>query len=228
MLTIKHGAHTTIHFDNDADFVLANIFEKSVQYLQYVSLPNLDATYKMLKEFGQDDRARQLLETYIRERNETPDFWDLSSAPFGDLVAEPAIIEACEAKLKSMLPPLDLKEVLSRIGKNHSWNNRDTEFLVSLEPSNYFDLFKQLKGEDLAQVLDGALIFRGTGDGQYDAIGELVQTAFLFSNRRRKSNEREAGAKVEVKAVTLKMSWVPHRVSSCKSKLHPLFHANKA
>src|ERR1700745_451945 len=63
-----------------------------------VSPTNLSQTIAFLKDFGSEEQAKEALQFYVDNRNETPEFWNLAADPFQDLITDPDVREAFAKK----------------------------------------------------------------------------------------------------------------------------------
>jgi hypothetical protein len=177
-------------FDSNADEVLDTVSASFITNVHSVSPLNLNGTVTLFKELGSPQRAAQLLSYYLAERNEPREFWNLSEHAFPFEISDPDVISAFNERYKSLEDKIELKPTLLKIARRDSWNPRELEAVASYPPSDYYRIFKEAKGPELADMISGALQFSRVVDATSSmrAIAASAREALLRIGQESKIN----------------------------------------
>ena len=108
---------------------------------------------------NRNDLADEIISYYIENRVDGREFWDLNAYAFAGVISDDGLIEAFSEKLATFKNEVDSFSILSRIGKNRSWNDHEIATLASFSSDDYYNLFKTHSGDDLSTIINGALQF---------------------------------------------------------------------
>lgn len=165
-------------FDNDAVNVAQSTFGGCIENIMYLSPTSLNAAVYVLKSIGFEDKSRELLEKYMKER-EAENIFDLSNYVFRSDITDPDIIKAFNEKAEQVVKVLPTPlEAASRIYRG-GWSEKDEEALAKLSVDDLIELFKATKGTDRSVIILGCLKFRKVGNAtpRQKAIADNARTA---------------------------------------------------
>lgn len=152
--------------DNESEVVdrIVTAFKACVQS---ITQANANGTVVMLREIDRSNMADELANFYVEERDETASFFDLSEYAFSADVTDPLLIQLFKCKKGALeeLEEFDLRAVLYNIGKHHSHYSHQIERLKEIDTDQFFEIFKSVEGSELANIIEGSLLFRNSSDG---------------------------------------------------------------
>jgi hypothetical protein len=123
-----------------------------------VSLSNLNEATRLLKEFGREQDAKDLLEYFVANKSDGSDFWNPSNRFFQRGPYEPEIdtvIASQQAKTeKPFIPDAELIEAA------RTFNSETIKKLAAAPIDEYYRMLKAKKGDDLRTFILSALEFR--------------------------------------------------------------------
>lgn len=143
-------------FDNNEAEVLNEIFVSFKNNVQSISPTNADHTIQLLRKFNRDVEADELINFYMENRKEKREFYDPNYSHFID-IKDSVFLTAFQNKLASFKDTRTPKEILIGMVKNSGWNAEDTNTLSQLSSDDYYNLFKQEKGDNLHIITSQAL-----------------------------------------------------------------------
>jgi hypothetical protein len=132
----------------------------------------------LLKEFGRGREAAKLISSYVAQRNAREDF-DLRRYPFGDEVKDPDVIKAFTEKLLAFPNERTPTAILDSMARMNGWSPEDITTLSTLTADEYYKIFKESAGHDLAQRVSTCLQFDGIGNASTEMrkISEVAREA---------------------------------------------------
>ena len=170
-------------FADNAAEVGQSLYDSFKVNFATITPSNLHGTIEVLKGIGQADRARELLALYVAQRNEGRDFWDLDQHRFFRNFTDADMINAFAAKHASFaVAAVDPAEVLIKINRSDSWNDRDLNLLAALSIDDYERIFLESTGERLRAVVSAAL--------QFSRIGNATPAMQAITNNARGALQR--------------------------------------
>ncbi len=145
-------------FDDNGEEVLNAIETAFRAAAGRITPTNLNGTVSLFRQLGQDQRASDLIKLYMEARKDEPrQFFNLDEYPFRENITEQAVIDAFAAKAASVPEKRNFPELLAKL--RHGWNPEDIDSLSALPVDEYEKIFKAAKGQQLRQILAGALSF---------------------------------------------------------------------
>jgi len=148
-------------FEINDDEVLAKLYAAALKCCSVVSPMNLNGTVVFLKEFGKNEEAQNLIETYVESRSGEKDIFNLADNPFRSDVSDVDVVSAFAEKYASFEDKRDPTELLISIGSKQGWNKEDVTLLSKLSKDDFYTIFKANPGDNLRRIVYGALIFKG-------------------------------------------------------------------
>jgi hypothetical protein len=165
-------------FADNAAEVGQSLYDSFRHNFATITPGNLHGTIEVLKGIGQADRALELLALYIAEREDGRDFWDLDHHRGFRNFTDVDMIQAFADKYASFaVEAISPSDVLIKIDRSNSWNDRDLELLAALSVEDYERIFIENTGESLRAVVSAAL--------QFSRIGNATPTMRAISNNAR-------------------------------------------
>lgn len=154
--SLYHGS-----FQNNPDDVVNTIDTTYRENLNAITPGNLNSAVRLFRELGYEGMADNLIATYLEQEDRPAEFWDLNNSNIfpGDVTDE-AVSSAFRERHEALLPALDTVEVLKRLASSNGWSRRDIDHLSSVTTDEFFEIFKNHEGDDLHDVITGALNFR--------------------------------------------------------------------
>jgi hypothetical protein len=176
--------------DNEKE-VSAALYSALKNNLQYIDPANANAVISLLKDLGDADRAKELIDLYVGKRSTERDFFDLSQYPFADLITDTEFKAAIEERFRSFPDTRLPTEILMGLGSRGGWSAEDIVALEKLSTDDFYNLFMSLEGEQLLKIVHGSLTFRNLGNAspQLKAISERAVEALVRIAKASKLNE---------------------------------------
>ena len=129
----------------------------SLKNLEVIQPQNLDSTVSFLKEFGRDEKARNLIEEYIKKRSNEPDLFDLKRHVVFK-IEDPDVRNAFDRKASELVEEKDPTEVLRSVVTNRGWGSEDEALIGELNADDFYKLFKKEKRDNLREAIKGVMI----------------------------------------------------------------------
>jgi hypothetical protein len=149
----------------DDNEVLDGLYEGAKQSMPSISLLNLNATNKLLREFGRDEQADELVGLYVAQPNLNPDWLDEDLIMWGNEEVDPGLSEAFSTLKANMVDDRDPKDVLVAMVTNRSWNDADIILLAQQGAENFEKIFESIDSPNLSAVVKFAISL-GTMEGE--------------------------------------------------------------
>lgn len=161
-------------FDNNADEVISSIYESFKKNIKYISTNNLNGTVILFRQLGENQKASEIIDIYIRERIDEEILFDLARNNFFGDIIDPEIVHRFNDICKELSTKESAKQVLERIAGKNGWNDNDIVVLASTTIDEYYSLFKSLQGEHIYPYINTCLQFNRfvNPSDQYREIAE--------------------------------------------------------
>jgi hypothetical protein len=170
-------------FAENAAEVGQSLYDSFKLNVTTITPSNLHGTIQVLKGIGQGDRARELLDLYVAQRKEGRDFWVLDQHRSFRNFTDADMIQAFADKHASFaVTQVDPAELLIKLKRGDSWNDRDLIFLAGLSVDDYERIFLQNTGERLRSIVSAAL--------QFSRIGNATPAMQAITNGARAALQR--------------------------------------
>lgn len=166
-------------FRLNQDEVLDGLVQALEENILHVNPGYMSSVVQVLKQLGQHERAKYVLDFFMENRNESADFYDLDDFMTPTDIADPDIRSAFlerKTQLEVKRAPVD---ILRSVGIHHSWSENDVAILAALSENDFYELFKEIDGIELRAVVNAALGFAkiATSDTHYASISAKARTA---------------------------------------------------
>lgn len=146
-------------FDHNEKEVLDAIYSSAKKGLKFIEPMNLDSAVILLKEFGRQKEANDLIESYIEARSDEKELFNFENFSFSREIRDKDLILAFKKQEESFRDPRDPAQVLADIYTNHGWNPEDIILANKLDQNDFYKIFKNTKGRQLHQAIKSALDF---------------------------------------------------------------------
>lgn len=194
---------------NNQDEVLEAMYKSALQNLGKISPMNLSSTVSLFKELGRAAQATDIIDQYVAawggeklqslERGYEPVSGEVKDAELA------AAIEKAKRSLKLSRPdPVGILKSIKR-----GWNPDDISFLSTLTADEYYKIFKDARGDDLRQILNGCL--------QFDRIANASEEMKEIPKRAREALDR-IGRESEINAIRVKRYGVEVQLNDGKTQ----------
>lgn len=147
-----------LSFEDNEQEVLDRMYEALKQSVQSVTPLNLDATIRLFRDLGHNDKANELLDWFMANRIASDEFWSLEDDSFGN-VLDAGVRAAFAAKHTKSSAALDPVDVLRRLSASSLWTAEEFEALAALSVDDFYRIFKGHTGRDLRKIINTAFIF---------------------------------------------------------------------
>ena len=178
-------------FDDNLKSILDAMEEAIPKCAPAITPANLSGTISFLKEMGQGQNSKRLIQQYIAARaDDELEFWDLNEYLFEGDVKDQDVIAAFKAKFQMAVTKPDPAELLVEIGKRRSWYPQDVGFLSGLSADDFYKIFKSRRGDDLRRAIYTALMFRDGANASEKAISKAAEDALRTIGKESSINAR--------------------------------------
>ena len=113
----------------------------------------------LFRELGESNKATELINYYIEKRKSETLLFNLKeSNMFGDSI-DAEIIEKFDAIYAEIEEAESAIQVLKRLSGKSGWNQKDEAILAGTSVDDYYEIFKNEKGEHLSSYIRTCLKF---------------------------------------------------------------------
>jgi hypothetical protein len=97
----------------------------------------------------------------------------------GSQVSDPDVREAFEKKFRSTATPREPEQILKHLSENGGLKIEDFDTLSAFGNDKLAELFRKRSGDELKQIVQGALFFRNVGnaDERMKALTQMAERA---------------------------------------------------
>ncbi|MFZ0846199.1 MAG: hypothetical protein WAM62_10435, partial [Pseudolabrys sp.] len=181
--------------DNESEILgqLSSAFEN---YVDHVTIGDLDAVVSILKDFDRPGDAKRLISLFMDRRPETRDFYDIEGRVLVSQIKDPEIKAAFKKRVGELTLIREPEEILLSIYMNRGWETAETHRLANLSDDDYYNMFKKLRGYDVGRVAKTALDFKNMSppNAEFNAIAKHAENALKrIANESRLNRKRVLG-----------------------------------
>lgn len=145
-------------FNDDGNEVVNCLYECFKENCKHITLTNLNGTVILFRDLGENEKASEIIDTYIEQRKEEVELFNTKNNFFGDVI-DGEIIDKFNDVYRQSVPTETAKDVLDRIAEQSGWNPSDEVVLVNTPVEEYYYLFKTEKGGHLSSFVTTCLKF---------------------------------------------------------------------
>ena len=129
-------------FENNQNLFVQELLEKFNQAINYLPPSELDRSVGLLRQFGLNDVADNLISSYLEARGGNQQLLDLESNSSGVIISDPTLSREFAARLALIKKYPSLIEVRDHLIENSGWSNEQLKALRNASVSDFVDLFK--------------------------------------------------------------------------------------
>ena len=192
-------------FNDDQEFVVSTLYESFKVNAKYITPVNLNGTVRLFRELGEDAKADELIDLYIKVRADEPELFNLSEYSFSGDISDQKVREAFDKAYEGVAVSESVKDVLVRLAGSNGWNNKDEIVLADATADDYYELFKAESGDHLSGIVNTCLKFgqfsnaserqKQIADNAKDALARIGKESAINALRvRRFGVDIEGGA----------------------------------
>jgi hypothetical protein len=146
-------------FDNNQESVVSALYESFKVNAKYITPLNLNGTVQLFRELGEDDKADELIDYYIKTRAGEPEIFNLSSYSLAGEITDMKVRIAFDKAYEGVSVRESPKQVLMRLAESNGWSHEDEIVLAETTPDEYYELFKNESGDHLPGMVNTCLKF---------------------------------------------------------------------
>jgi len=146
-------------FDNNEEAVINGLYESFKKNFKHISLTNLNGTVTLFRELGEDDKATEIIDLYIKERRDETGLFNLKQNNFFGDVRDPEIVEKFDKVYEESVTEETASQVLERIAGKNGFNQSDEIVLANTTSDEFYDIFKNIEGKHLSSYVGASLQF---------------------------------------------------------------------
>lgn len=165
-----HEAWRDYHdsFEDNGPKVLNRLYKSFMKNYEYITPLNLSGTIRLFKELGEHDRAMEILNHYVQNRAQDRALFDLAGYAFASEIEDEDVISVFEKKYHELKSPLPVRGMLLELKGNYH-----SEYIANLRSTpveEYVIAFKEAKGRDLREMINGCLQFKSLSNANEDQL----------------------------------------------------------
>ena len=146
-------------FDNNQDNVISALHESFKVNAKYITPLNLNGTVQLFRELGEDEKAEDLIESFIKARASEPEIFNLSGYPLAGEITDKKVRDAFDKAYEGASIRESPKQVLMRLSDSNGWSHQDEIVLAETTVDEYYELFKTESGDHLTEMVNACLRF---------------------------------------------------------------------
>lgn len=166
-------------FDDNEDEVIARLYESFKKNVKNITPTNLNGTVRLFRELGEEDKASELIDIYIQQRKTEKELFNMKENNFFGDIRDEEIINKFNKEYQASVIVESASDVLKRIAGKNGWNQKDEVVLANTSIDEYYQLFKNEKGQHLSSYIYTCLKFGqfGNASDQQKEIANRVTEA---------------------------------------------------
>jgi len=179
-------------FDNNEQVVISELYKSFKKNVKNITPINLNGTVRLFRELGEEAKASEIIDYYIKEREQENELFNLEENNFFGDIRDQEIIDKFNDKYKSSIKVESASDVLSRIAGQNGWNLNDEVILANTTVDEYYELFKKENGPHLSSYVRTCLKFGqiGNASDQQKEIASRATEALMRIAKESELNKR--------------------------------------
>ena len=145
-------------FESNEDEVADALYAGLKDNYSEVSALNASSVVETLRELGRNEQANELVDLYVNGEGQDAEDMLKTARLFGG-VKDPVLRDALAQKAQSISTSRSVTEILNGISKRDWLNPAEEALLSKLSGDDYYSMFMAARGDSLASLIDGALMF---------------------------------------------------------------------
>ncbi|MGB7816862.1 MAG: hypothetical protein WBL28_10990 [Methylotenera sp.] len=146
-------------FANNQEDVIEAIYKSFKSNAKNITPNNLNGTVNLFRELGEQEKASELIDYYIKLRSEEIDLFDPEKENFFGDTIDKEVLKKFEVAFSKLIKTESAKQVLERLAGKNGWNQKDEVILANTSVDEYYHLFKSETGRHLSSYVRACLQF---------------------------------------------------------------------
>ncbi len=163
-------------FDDNKVEVIDSLYESFKKNAKYITPTNLNGTVTLLKELGENHKAKEIIDIYVNARKNKSETFNLNKINFFGDIKDPDIVTSFDQVYQASVTEESAEQVLSRISGRNGWNQSDEVVLSKTSVKEYFNLFKLKRSDELSSFIMTCLSF-GNSSNASDQQKQITNNA---------------------------------------------------
>lgn len=166
-------------FENNETEVISKLYESFKKNVKNITPINLNGTVKLFRELGEENKATEIIDFYIKEREEEKELFNMEENNFFGDIRDQEIVDKFNNTYQASVKIESALDVLKRIAGKNGWNPKDEVVLANTAEDEYYELFKAEKGDHLSSYVHTCLKFEqfSNASEQQKEVGKRVTAA---------------------------------------------------
>lgn len=164
-------------FENNQDEFVEVVRAKFNKHVAFISFNFLNSLVSLLRELDLGAFADKLITEYIAARKDETELFNLKKHQSGVIAIDPILKEYFQAQYATTLTPLTLDAAITYFITNNSWDDAQMKPLRDATEDEFYQCFKQHRGEDLTDFVRTCQ--RCAGFQGNEAIARKVHSALV-------------------------------------------------
>jgi hypothetical protein len=146
-------------FDDNEEELITKLYESFKKNVRNVTPTNLNGTVRLFREVGEEGKASEIIDFYIQQRKAEKELFNMRENNFFGDIRDEEIINKFNGEYQASVTVESAADVLKRIAGKNGWNQEDEVVLANTSIDDYYQLFKNEKGEHLSSYIYTCLKF---------------------------------------------------------------------
>lgn len=146
-------------FNDNGDEVINGLYESFKENCKYITPINLNGTVSLFRELGEEEKASEIIDIYIKNRKDETELFNLEENNFFGDIRDKEVIDKFTEAYNWSVTTETAKQVLERIVGRNGRNQSDEVVLASTSVDDYYNLFKTESGRHLSSFVTTCLKF---------------------------------------------------------------------
>jgi hypothetical protein len=164
-------------FTVDDEYVLDNLYNGAKESIHTISPLNLNGTVTLMREFGRDIQADELVSLYLSQPQLNGNLLEMDMQMWGAEPIDPTLSEGFEKLKTDFVDTRDPREVLLAMVTNRGWDEADIVLLSKQSAEDFELIFESIEGPNLSSVVKFALSLGGHEGPNHKLVGTAVTKA---------------------------------------------------
>jgi len=146
-------------FDNNETEIVDGLRDGLKMAVHQVTPVNLSGTAALLRELGQGQLADELIEFYVKQRENDRDVFDLKRNPFADHITDAPTRDALRRSATAVAKPVPLRQAVETMAAQRGYSIEDEQAVAAATSEEFYQLFKSELSVPLRQAVQACLAF---------------------------------------------------------------------
>lgn len=151
----------------DEELLIASLAKGFKDAYQFITPLNLNASVRLLRNLGKDEIADELIDIYVNGRRDETALFNLDEYPFAADLDDENLRGAFKIAYENSRTYQSLRDVALSISKSNGWSEDALHVFESASVDDFYQLFTENQGENLARLIKGCLYFQSVAGLQH-------------------------------------------------------------